>query len=107
MKYARPSDYAQGAATTAFGPALMMLWERVAPSYVGRGGFAPIMRLTGVISLGAGFLVLYQQSARQLTVKRLNSSTIMADCVRFPTSTLLWIHREQTRVRHGYAGDGR
>ncbi len=63
MKYARPSDYAQGAATTAFGPALMLLWERVAPSYVGRGGFAPIMRLTTAISLGAGFLVFYQQSA--------------------------------------------
>ncbi len=45
----------------------MMLWERVAPSYVGRGGFAPVMRLTGVISLGAGFLVLYQSSARMLT----------------------------------------
>ncbi|MCJ1363123.1 hypothetical protein MMC16_002230 [Acarospora aff. strigata] len=63
MRYTRPSDYAQGAATAACGPALMLLWERVAPSYVGRGGFAPIMRLTSVISLGAGFLVFYQTSA--------------------------------------------
>jgi hypothetical protein len=44
----------------------MLLWERIAPSYVGRGGFAPIMRLTGVIGLGAGFLVYYQRSIRAL-----------------------------------------
>ncbi|KAI9820338.1 MAG: hypothetical protein M1827_005960 [Pycnora praestabilis] len=61
-KYARPSDYAAGTATAAFGPALMLLWEKVAPSYVGRGGFAPIMRLTGVISVGAGFLMFFQRS---------------------------------------------
>jgi len=67
LKYARPADYAEAVATTAMGPALMMLWERVAPSHVGRGGFASIMRLTGVISLGAGFLVLYQSSACELT----------------------------------------
>ncbi|KAH8816826.1 NADH-ubiquinone oxidoreductase complex I, 21 kDa subunit-domain-containing protein [Xylogone sp. PMI_703] len=60
--YARSSDYAVGAATAAAGPGLMMLWERIAPSHVGKGGFAPIMRLTGVIGLGAGFLVFYQRS---------------------------------------------
>jgi hypothetical protein len=40
----------------------MLLWEQVAPSYVGKGGFAPIMRLSGVISAGAGFLFYYQRS---------------------------------------------
>jgi hypothetical protein len=40
----------------------MLTWERIAPSYVGKGGFAPIMRLTGVIGLGAGFLLFYQRS---------------------------------------------
>ncbi|KAI9757304.1 MAG: hypothetical protein M4579_003515 [Chaenotheca gracillima] len=62
VSYARPSDYGKGAAMTAFGPALMLLWERVAPSHVGRGGFAPIMRLTGAISMTAGFLIFYQSS---------------------------------------------
>lgn len=62
MGYARPSDYAVGAATAAAGPGLMLLWERVSPSLVGKGGFAPIMRLTGVIGLGAGFFMFYERS---------------------------------------------
>ncbi|RFU25969.1 hypothetical protein B7463_g10363, partial [Scytalidium lignicola] len=62
VRYARPSDYAAGAATAAAGPGLMMLWEKISPSHVGKGGFAPIMRLTGVIGLGAGFLLCYQRS---------------------------------------------
>lgn len=60
--YARPSDYATGAATVAAGPALLALWERVAPSYVGRGGFPPIMRLTVGIGAVAGFLTCYNRS---------------------------------------------
>jgi hypothetical protein len=42
----------------------MLLWERISPSLVGKGGFAPIMRLSGVIGLGAGFLTFYQRSIR-------------------------------------------
>ena len=60
----RPSDYVAGALTTAIGPATMLWWERVSPSYVGRGGFAPIMRLTVAISGVAGFLMMYQRSIR-------------------------------------------
>ncbi|KAL9125322.1 MAG: hypothetical protein Q9217_005454 [Psora testacea] len=62
IKYARPSDYYQGAAVAAFGPGLMLLWERITPSHVGKGGFAPIMRLSGVIGAGAGFLYFCQNS---------------------------------------------
>lgn len=62
LGYARPSDYVAGATTAAAGPGLMLLWERVAPSFVGKGGFAPIMRLAGVIGAGAGFLMIYQRS---------------------------------------------
>jgi len=40
----------------------MLLWEKISPSMVGKGGFAPIMRLTGVIGLGGGFLMFYQRS---------------------------------------------
>jgi len=60
--YARPSDYAVGAATAVAGPGLMLFWERISPSLVGRGGFAPIMRLSGVIGASAGFLMMYQRS---------------------------------------------
>ncbi|TVY58203.1 NADH-ubiquinone oxidoreductase 20.9 kDa subunit [Lachnellula suecica] len=62
IRYARPSDYATGAATTAFGPLALLLMEKMQPSLVGKGGFAPIMRLTGAISLSAGFLMFYQRS---------------------------------------------
>ncbi|KAI4127553.1 MAG: hypothetical protein LQ338_003158 [Usnochroma carphineum] len=60
--YARSSDYAVGAATAAAGPAFMLLWERLSPSYVGKGGFAPIMRLVGVIGITGGFLQFYNRS---------------------------------------------
>ncbi|KAI9743823.1 MAG: hypothetical protein M1818_002557 [Claussenomyces sp. TS43310] len=62
LSYARPSDYLVGGVTAAVGPGLMLLWEKISPSQVGRGGFAPIMRLSGVIGLGAGFLTFYQRS---------------------------------------------
>jgi len=42
----------------------MLLWERIAPSLVGKGGFPSIMRLTGVIGVGAGFMYAYQRSTR-------------------------------------------
>ncbi|KAK5168476.1 C-terminal of NADH-ubiquinone oxidoreductase 21 kDa subunit-domain-containing protein [Cryomyces antarcticus] len=61
--YARPSDYLAGTAFAAAGPALMLFWEQMSPSHVGRGGFAPIMRLTGVVSAGAGFFLFYQRSS--------------------------------------------
>lgn len=40
----------------------MLLWERVSPSYVGKGGFAPIMRLTVAVGLTGGFLQYYSRS---------------------------------------------
>ncbi|KUI54161.1 hypothetical protein VP1G_01673 [Cytospora mali] len=60
--YARPSDYAFGAATATAGPALLWTMEKVAPSYVGRGGFARAMRLCGFIGLCGGFLAFYNRS---------------------------------------------
>lgn len=62
LRYARPSDYLAGTAFAACGPALMLWWERISPSEVSRGGFASIMRLSGFISVGAGFLLLYSRS---------------------------------------------
>ena len=44
---------------------MMLLWEQISPSYVGKGGFAPIMRLTGFIGLTAGFLTFYNRSIRE------------------------------------------
>ncbi|KAI4155243.1 MAG: hypothetical protein L6R39_001276 [Caloplaca ligustica] len=58
-RYARRSDYAVGATAAAAAPAFMLLWERLSPSYVGKGGFAPIMRLVSVIGITGGFLEFY------------------------------------------------
>ncbi len=43
----------------------MHLTEIFSPSYVGRGGFAKIMRCTYFISAGAAFLMFYQRSTRK------------------------------------------
>jgi hypothetical protein len=62
MRYARPSDYAAGAGVAAIAPVSMLVMEKIQPSMVGKGGMAPIMRLTSAIGLSAGFLFMYQRS---------------------------------------------
>ncbi|EFX05146.1 NADH-ubiquinone oxidoreductase [Grosmannia clavigera kw1407] len=62
IRYARPSDYAHGAVAAAAGPTTLLLMERLAPSYVGKGGFAQAMRLGGFLGLAGGFLYFYQRS---------------------------------------------
>lgn len=51
----------------ASGPALMLLWEKLSPSHVHKGGFASIMRLSCTIGAGAGFLYFYENSIRTKT----------------------------------------
>jgi hypothetical protein len=41
----------------------MLYWERVSPSFVGKGGFAPIMRLSGVIGVTGCFWYAYSRSS--------------------------------------------
>ncbi len=55
----------------------MLLWEQIAPSHVGKGGFAPIMRLTMAVSLTAGFLMFYQRSIRKQYFFRTLSSALL------------------------------
>lgn len=43
----------------------MLLWERIAPSHVAKGGFASVMRLSCTIGAGAGFIYFYTCSIRQ------------------------------------------
>lgn len=62
--YARPSDYVHGLVAAAFGPGALYAMEKFAPSHVGRGGFAPAMRLAGAVGVVGGFLYFYQRSAR-------------------------------------------
>ncbi|KAL1856831.1 hypothetical protein Daus18300_010594 [Diaporthe australafricana] len=60
--YARPSDYAFGAAAAAAGPGLLWTMEKIAPAYAGRGAFARVMRLAGFIGVCGGFLAFYNRS---------------------------------------------
>ncbi|MCJ1477210.1 hypothetical protein MMC13_005881 [Lambiella insularis] len=62
VRYARPSDYVAAGAIGVAGPATMLIWERIAPSHVGKGGFAPIMRLSGALGVIAGFLYFTERS---------------------------------------------
>ncbi|KAH8660919.1 NADH-ubiquinone oxidoreductase complex I, 21 kDa subunit-domain-containing protein [Tricladium varicosporioides] len=62
IRYARNSDYAVGAGVATVGPIGMLLMEKIQPSQVGKGGMAPIMRLTSAVGLTAGFLLFYQRS---------------------------------------------
>ena len=40
----------------------MLFWEKISPSEVSKPGFASIMRLSGALSVTAGFLLLYSRS---------------------------------------------
>jgi hypothetical protein len=57
-----------------------MYWlERIHPSEVGRGGFAQIMRLTGALSVSAGFLLMYSRSIYRFYGFRENRREIEMD----------------------------
>lgn len=60
--YARPSDYAVAGGMASVSPIAFWVMERVSPSHVGRGGFAPVMRLATAVGLLGGLHVLYQRS---------------------------------------------
>lgn len=62
--YARPSDYAMAGGMATVSPIAFWVMERVSPSHVGRGGFAPVMRLATAVGLIGGLHVLYQRSCR-------------------------------------------
>ncbi|MCJ1321698.1 hypothetical protein MMC15_007043 [Xylographa vitiligo] len=79
IRYARPSDYLAGTALGASVPGLMLLWERVAPSHVGKGGFPPIMRLAGAIGLVGGFLYCTERSTMRFYGFRENKREVEMD----------------------------
>ncbi|KAF2000104.1 NADH-ubiquinone oxidoreductase-like protein 21 kDa subunit [Amniculicola lignicola CBS 123094] len=62
FSYARPMDWVYGAGLGSISPALMLYWEKVSPSFVGRGGFAPIMRASGAVGVTAMVVSVYSRS---------------------------------------------
>lgn len=85
----------------AFGPATMLLWEKISPSHVSKGSFASVMRLSYFIGAGAGFLYFYENSICTMTpiIFRPSSSSHLG-------SAILWGGRKQKRGGNGYAGNG-
>jgi len=63
LRYTRPSDWLYGAGVGAISPGLMLYWERVSPSFVGKGGFAPVMRLSGAVGVAGAVIFAYSRSA--------------------------------------------
>lgn len=43
-------------------PSVMLYWERISPSEVGRGGFSSIMRISTGMGLLSGFYLFYSRS---------------------------------------------
>ena len=41
----------------------MLYWERISPSFVGKGGFAPVMRLSGAVGVAGCLIFAYSRSA--------------------------------------------
>ncbi|RJE23644.1 hypothetical protein PHISCL_04020 [Aspergillus sclerotialis] len=77
--YARPSDYAVGGAMATLSPITFWAMERVSPSHVGKGGFAPLMRLATAIGLIGGLHVFYQRSCRRFYGFTENSREVEMD----------------------------
>jgi hypothetical protein len=69
--YARPSDYLKGVVAAAFPPAAFWAMERWHPSGVGRGGFAPVMRLNVGIGLIFGCVWVYTTSTSALPLNHM------------------------------------
>jgi len=95
----RPRDVIQGLGVASLGPLAMLWFERVSPSYVGRGGFAPIMRLNVAIGATAGFLFAYQRSIGM----ELGISSLLCAYANQYLRTILRHDGEQARARDGYA----
>ncbi|KAF2748207.1 hypothetical protein M011DRAFT_422462 [Sporormia fimetaria CBS 119925] len=79
IRYARPMDWAQGLAVGAISPGLMLYWEKVSPSFVGKGGFAPVMRLSVAIGLSGAFMFTYARSSHRFYGARENRREIEMD----------------------------
>lgn len=62
LGYARGEDWAIGAGVAGIGPLFMLTTERYAPSFAGKGAFAPILRLSVAMGAIAGVGTVYQRS---------------------------------------------
>ncbi|KIV90126.1 hypothetical protein PV10_07467 [Exophiala mesophila] len=64
--YSRREDWLEGAGLAAFAPAFLLLTERYAPSFSGKGAFPPVFRLGVGIGILGGIGLVYQKSCLRL-----------------------------------------
>ncbi|KAK3203246.1 hypothetical protein GRF29_112g648133 [Pseudopithomyces chartarum] len=79
VRYTRPSDWLTGAAVGALSPGLMLYWERVSPSFVGKGGLAPVMRMSCAVGLTGAFLFAYTRTSARFYGSRENRREVDMD----------------------------
>jgi len=66
FRYARREDWIYGAGMAAVGPGFMLMTERFAPSFSGRGAFPPVFRLSCAMGLIAGTFLVWERSSLRL-----------------------------------------
>ncbi|WVR09321.1 hypothetical protein IAU60_006386 [Kwoniella sp. DSM 27419] len=79
VRYFRPSDYAVWAGSTAAGPGLFWLYERVDPTKASKASLRSALRLTGWLGFCAGFMLAYQRSSFRFWGWRENAAEQAAD----------------------------
>ncbi|KAF2644901.1 hypothetical protein P280DRAFT_466164 [Massarina eburnea CBS 473.64] len=79
LRYTRPSDWLYGAGVGALSPGLMLYWEKISPSFVGKGGFAPIMRLSCALGATGCFVFAYSRTCARFYGARENRREIDMD----------------------------
>ncbi|KAF2084988.1 NADH-ubiquinone oxidoreductase-like protein 21 kDa subunit [Saccharata proteae CBS 121410] len=79
VKYARLSDWLEGAALAIAGPTILLWQEAVSPSFVGKAAYGPIMRVCVAGSIGGGFLYAFNKSQYRLYGARENRREIEMD----------------------------
>ncbi|KAH7139258.1 C-terminal of NADH-ubiquinone oxidoreductase 21 kDa subunit-domain-containing protein [Dendryphion nanum] len=79
VRYARPEDWAYGAGVGAISPGLMLYWEKISPSFVGKGGFASVMRLSCGVGLTGAFLFAFARSSHRFYGSRENRREVEKD----------------------------
>lgn len=63
FRYARREDYIYGAGMGAIAPAFMLVTERYAPSFSGKGAFGPVFRLSCGMGLVAATFLVWERSS--------------------------------------------
>ena len=63
FRYARNEDYVRAVGLGAIAPAGMYTFERFAPSMAGKGGFAPVFRLSCAVGISFFFIHIWERTS--------------------------------------------